>query len=149
MTMDVIRLIEDLEDILEVSNTIPLTGKVMVDKEEVMHILDQLKNQIPKDVSNAQNIVAKENEILEDANMQAKQIVQAAHMEAQKLVDEDELVILAQEKAKEMMDRAEEESTQIRKSSREYVDGLLEETQVQLSDLIKTINANRQELRNE
>lgn len=149
MTMDVIRLIEDLEDMLEVSNTIPLTGKVMVDKEEVMHILDQLKNQIPKDVSNAQNIVAKENEILEDANMQAKQIVQAAHMEAQKLVDEDELVILAQEKAKEMMDRAEEESTQIRKSSREYVDGLLEETQVQLSDLIKTINANRQELRNE
>ncbi|MCD1147099.1 ATPase [Peptoniphilus sp. KCTC 25270] len=147
--MDVIRLIEDLEDMLEVSNTIPLTGKVMVDKEEVMHILDQLKNQIPQDVSNAQNIVAKENEILEDANMQAKQIVQAAHMEAQKLVDEDELVILAQEKAKEMMDRAEEESTQIRKSSREYVDGLLEETQVQLSDLIKTINANRQELRNE
>lgn len=145
--MDVLRLVEDLEDMLEVSNTIPLTGKVMVDKEEVLNILEQLKKQIPQDIADAQSIVSKESDILNDANSQAKQIVQAAHMEAQRLVDEDDLVQLAQEKAREIMEKAEEESNQIRLSSREYVDGLLEETQVHLSELIKTLNSNRQELR--
>lgn len=145
--MDVLRLVEDLEDILEVSNTIPLTGKVMVDRDEITQILEQLKRQIPQDIAEAQSIVGKESEILEDANNQAKQIVQAAHIEAKKLVDEDELVITAQERAREIMEMAEEESNQIRLSAREYVDSMLEKTQIDLSELIKTLNENREELR--
>ena len=144
--MEVMRYIEDLKDLLEVSSTIPLTGKVMVDKEEVNELLNQIESQFPQDLAEAQSIRDRKDEIVNEANMQAKQIIQAAHVEAQKLVNEDEITLAAQEQAKEIMNRAEIESDQIRLSARDYVDNMLENTQVHLSDMIKTINENRKEL---
>ena len=144
--MEVMRYIEDLKDLLEVSSTIPLTGKTMVDKEEVTELLNQIESQFPKDMAEAQSIRDRKDEIFNDANMQAKQIIQAAHVEAKKLIDEDEITLAAQEQAREIMIRAETESEQIRHSAREYVDGLLENTQVQPSEPTKTINENRKEL---
>ena len=144
--MEVMRYIEDLKDLLEVSSTIPLTGKVMVDKDEVNELLNQIESQFPQDLAEAQSIRDRKDEIFEEANMQAKQIVQAAHVEAQKLVNEDEITLAAQEQAREIMNRAELESDQIRLSARDYVDNMLENTQVHLSDMIKTINENRKEL---
>lgn len=52
--MEVMRYIEDLKDLLEVSSTIPLTGKVMVDKEEVNELLNQIESQFPQDLAEAQ-----------------------------------------------------------------------------------------------
>ena len=144
--MEVMRYIEDLKDLLEVSSTIPLTGKVMVDKDEVNELLNQIESQFPQDLAEAQSIRDRKDEIFEEANMQAKQIVQAAHVEAQKLVNEDEITLAAQEQARDIMNRAEIESDQIRLSARDYVDNMLENTQVHLSDMIKTINENRKEL---
>lgn len=144
--MEVMRYIEDLKDLLEVSSTIPLTGKVMVDKEEVNELLNQIESQFPQDLAEAQSIRDRKDEIVNEANMQAKQIIQAAHVEAQKLVNEDEITLVAQEQAREIMNRAEIESDQIRLSARDYVDNMLENTQVHLSDMIKTINENRKEL---
>ncbi|MDO5300966.1 MAG: HrpE/YscL family type III secretion apparatus protein [Tissierellia bacterium] len=144
--MEVIRLLEELEDMVEVSNTIPLTGKVMVDKDEVKAIIEQIKLEIPGEVSEAKDIKVKASAIIEDANLQAKQIVQAAHVEAKKLVDEDEVVQEAQAQARAMMERAQEESDEIRRSAALYVDDLLEQTQIQFSDMIKTLNENRKEL---
>ena len=144
--MEVMRYIEDLKDLLEVSSTIPLTGKVMVDKEEVNELLNQIESQFPQDLAEAQSIRDRKDEIVNEANMQAKQIIQAAHVEAQKLVSEDEITLAAQEQAREIMNRAELESDQIRLSARDYVDNMLENTQVHLSEMIKTINENRKEL---
>ena len=144
--MEAMRYIEDLKDLLEVSSTIPLTGKVMVDKEEVNELLNQIESQFPQDLAEAQSIRDRKDEIVNEANMQAKQIIQAAHVEAQKLVNEDEITLAAQEQAREIMNRAEIESDQIRISARDYVDNMLENTQVHLSDMIKTINENRKEL---
>ena len=144
--MEVMRYIEDLKDLLEVSSTIPLTGKTMVDKEEATDLLNRIESQFPKDMAEAQSIRDRKDEIFDDANMQAKQIIQAAHVEAKKLIDEDEITTAAQEQAREIMNRAETESEQIRHSARDYVDGLLEDTQVHLSEMIKTINENRKEL---
>lgn len=144
--MEVMRYIEDLKDLLEVSSTIPLTGKVMVDKEEVNELLNQIESQFPQDLAEAQSIRDRKDEIVNEANMQAKQIIQAAHVEAQKLVNEDEITLAAQEQAREIMNRAELESDQIRLSARDYVDSMLENTQDHLSDMIKTINENRKEL---
>lgn len=145
--MDILRLVDDLEDILEVSNAVPLTRKVMVDKDEMAEILNQLRRQVPQDIAEAENIKAREQDIIDDANYQAKQIVQAAHEEAQRLVDENELVQMATEKARDMVESADNEAKEIQLAARNYVDSLLEETQVNLSELIKVLNKNRSELR--
>ena len=52
-----------------------------------------------------------------------------------------------QEQYEGALKSAKEESTQIREGARDYADELLENTQVNLSEIIKMLNENRQELR--
>ena len=54
--MDILRLVDDLEDIVETSNTIPLTGKVMVEKEEILSIIEQLRHELPLEITEATQI---------------------------------------------------------------------------------------------
>lgn len=145
--MDIIRLVEDLEDIIETSNTIPLTGKVMLEKEEVLEILAQLRAEIPSEVSEATQIKTDREMIIEEAHRQANQIISSAKSQADKILDEDELVVKANSKAKEILEIAQLESDKIREGTINYADELLEDTQVKLSDIIKMLNENRKELR--
>ena len=41
--MKIVDLIQDIEDILETSSGFPLTGKVMVDPDEIRVILKEIK----------------------------------------------------------------------------------------------------------
>lgn len=144
--MDILHLIDDLEDMFEVSSTIPLTGKVMVDKEEAQHILEQLKRQIPSDIQQAEEVTARRDQIISDAEKEANNVIQAAKLEAERIINEDDLVVEAHHRAAEIMKKAEDESTEMREAAYDYVDGLLEQTQVNLSDIIKKINKDRQSL---
>lgn len=144
--MDILHLIDDLEDMFEVSSTIPLTGKVMVDKEEAQHILEQLKRQIPADIQQAEEVNARRDQIISDAEKEANNVIQAAKLEADRLVNEDDLVVEAHHRAADIMKKAEEESTEMREAAYDYVDGMLEQTQVNLSEIIKKINKDRQAL---
>ena len=49
--MNLIDLVEELEDLVETSSQIPLTNKVMVDREEFLEIVNEVKMHIPGEVS--------------------------------------------------------------------------------------------------
>ena len=145
--MDVLKYVDDLEDIVETSSTIPLTGKIMVEKEEILDILENLRRDLPLELTEATQIRKDKDLIIKDAHKEAEKIIQGAKAQADQLVTEDELVRKANARAQELMDTANEESNQIRTGARDYADKLLEQTQVQLSDVIKLLNENRQELK--
>ena len=145
--MDILRYVDDLEDIVETSSTIPLTGKIMVEKEEILEILENLRRDLPLELTEATQIRKDKDLIIKDAHQEGEQIIQGAKAQADQLVEEDELVRKANEMAQEIMDNANEESAQIRLGARDYADELLEKTQVQLSEVIKLLNENRQELK--
>ena len=145
--MDVLKYVDDLEDIVETSSTIPLTGKIMVEKEEILDLLENLRRDLPLELTEATQIRKDKDLIIKDAHKEAEKIIQGARAQADQLVAEDELVRKANARAQELMDTANEESNQIRTGARDYADKLLEQTQVQLSDVIKLLNENRQELK--
>ncbi len=145
--MDILRYVDDLEDIVETSSTIPLTGKIMVEKEEILEILENLRRDLPLELTEATQIRKDKDLIIKDAHQEGEKIIQGAKAQADQLVEEDELVRKANEMAQEIMDNANEESAQIRLGARDYADELLEKTQVQLSEVIKLLNENRQELK--
>jgi uncharacterized protein with von Willebrand factor type A (vWA) domain len=46
--MDVLVLIDKLDDLVHNAKTVPMTGPVRVDKEEIYDILDQMRATIPR-----------------------------------------------------------------------------------------------------
>lgn len=145
--MNFLELVDEIEEMVETASQVPLTGKVMIDREELLSILTELKNEAPKEVAEADRITKQRDQILEDAKAEAEKMVELARSKAEEYINEDELVLRANERADEILTRANAESQQIREGARDYADELLENTQVNLSEIIKMLNENRQELR--
>ena len=145
--MTLTNLVDELEDLVETASQIPLTGKVMVDRQEFMEILNDIKAQMPGEISQAQKIYQDKDNIINGAHDEADKILSAARSHAEKVIDENELVIQAKDKAEQILTQANKESNEIRERVRDYADSLLENTQANLAEIIKKLNENRQELR--
>lgn len=145
--MDVLDLVKELEELIGGAGSVPFSGKVMVDKEEVLEILGDLNRELPGEIRQAKSITTEKENLISSAQKEAEEIVKAAQERAEDLLNQDELVLQANQRASEILRSAKEESTQIREGARDYADSLLENTQVNLSEIIKMLNQNRQELR--
>lgn len=145
--MNLLELVEELEDLTETSSQIPLTGKVMIDRDELLEIINEMRNEIPTEVREAKQISTERDAIIDNAKKEADNIIQGARSHAEEIISQDELVLQANKRADEILKSSNEESTRIREGARDYADSLLENTQKNLADIIKTLNENRQELR--
>lgn len=145
--MDVLNLIDEIEDILEDSSSIPFSGKVMVDKEEILEIIKEIRIKLPDEIKQATWIKDERQRILAEAQKEADTIVNEAKSHLEELIDEDEITRNAKERALEIVTKAQNNAKEIRIGAMEYADNLLVETQENLSSLIDLLDKNRQELR--
>ena len=116
--MTLTNLVDELEDLVETASQIPLTGKVMVDRQEFMEILNDIKAQMPGEISQAQKIYQDKDNIINGAHDEADKILSAARSHAEKVIDENELVIQAKDKAEQILTQANKESNEIRERVR-------------------------------
>ena len=52
--MEVMLLLDALEDILDKANTLPLSSKVLINKEELLEMVKDIRIKIPDEVKQAQ-----------------------------------------------------------------------------------------------
>jgi len=145
--MDILQLIEEIEDIIEESSSIPFSGKVMIDKDEILEIIKEIRIKLPDEIKQAGWVKDEKQRILAEAQKEADTIVNEARTHLEELIDHDEITKLAQVRAEEIMSRSQSNAKEIRIGAIEYADNLLMETQEYLKEQIDTLDKNRQELR--
>ena len=142
--MKVDDLILQLQDLINDSKTVPLSGgKVMVSSDEVYDIIEQIQDAMPAEVRQAKNIVADRKQILAEANRESENIIRAAEERKKVMLNQSELVREAQAKAKEIVDDAKAKSAEIRKAANVYVDGIMKRTEESLSTQLNEIKKTR------
>lgn len=145
--MDVLGLIDEIEDIIESAGSLPLTSKVLVQKEELLDIISELRIKLPDEIKQAAWIKEERERIISEANKDAEQIIKETRLKLEELVSKEEVLKEANERAKDLMNKAQIASTNLKRSSLEYSDKLLMNAQENLKDMITTLNENRTELR--
>ena len=81
--MNVNELLDTIEDALEESANVPLSGgKRIVDVEQIRDYLDEVRAALPGELRQAQQIVNDRAQIVDSANAQAQAIVDSAVIEA-------------------------------------------------------------------
>ncbi len=145
--MDVLKLVDDLEELVETAGTIPFSGKTVINKEEFLEIIQTLRVGLPDEIKQAAWIKEERDRIISEAETEAHQKITLAEQKAADMIDDSELMQLATKKAEELVGQAQAESKQIREGARNYADEILQNTQESLSEVIKLLNENRQELR--
>lgn len=146
--MEVFSIIATLENLLESSSTLPLVGKNIVDKEEVLELLKEIKVNMPEEIKEAQSIINERDNILKDAQKQANALLSDADKAVDMYIKEHEITKEAYKKANEIVNNAQRNAKEIRTGTREYAEGILIKVQDILKDTINVIDSNRDELRN-
>ena len=144
--MNVHELLDTIEDTLEESTSMPLSGgKRLVDVEKVRDYLDDIRANLPGELRQAQQIVNDRAQIVDTANAQAQAIVKKAEERARILVSDAEIVKAAQQRAAEITAAAQSESRTLRQTVTDYCDNMLkttEEAMVENAAQVKNVRAN-------
>ena len=145
--MEIFTLLETLEDIMERSRSLPFTDKGIVDKEEVLEIIKEIRLKLPDELKQAKWVKEERARILEEAQKEAENRIIA-------MIDEHEITRKSYEQKAEIIETANEMSREISKGTKDYADSILANLEsainnvsVTLNEAIKTIEQNRKELK--
>ena len=73
--MEIFTLLETLEDILEKSRNMPFSSKCIVDKEEVLDIIKEIRLKLPDELKQAKWVKEERQKILVQAQNEADDII--------------------------------------------------------------------------
>ena len=145
--MEIFTLLETLEDIMEKSRNVPFSTKCVVDRDEILEIVKEIRLKLPDEIKQAKWIKEERQRILVEAQNEANDIIKEAENRIISMIDEHEITRKAYEKKVEIIETANEMSREIKSGTEEYADGVLAGIEVAHEDALKIIQNNRKELK--
>ena len=107
-TMEIFTLLETIEDMLENSKEVPFTHKAIIDKEELLEIIKEIRLKLPEELKQAKVIKEEHDRIISKANEEAAEIVKEAENRIISMIDEHEITKKAYSKKDEIIESSKE-----------------------------------------
>lgn len=144
--MDVFEMLDELEDIIESSARLPLMGKVLVDAEEVLDCIDQIRSVLPEEIRQARWIAKERERMLADAQQEAQEALRKTQAQIEQMALESEVVRLAEQQAQEILARAKAIEQEMREGATIYAEQILEQLENNLKKALESIREGKSEL---
>ena len=145
--MEIFTLLENLEEIIDSGTKVPLSTKVMIDKEEISEVLEEIRVKLPDELKQAKWVKEERQRIIMDAQKEADQIVKETETKIISLVDDHEITRQALAQKEEIIESADKVAREITTGTREYADALLERLEEILKEALNVVHDNRKELK--
>ncbi|MGI6110272.1 MAG: hypothetical protein ACOYB8_10595 [Eubacteriaceae bacterium] len=145
--MKVLELIDEMQKIVENGSTLPFSSKALINPEEALDILDDIREALPDELVQAQEVLSKKNAILVEAQNDADRIRSEATKRLEEMINTNEITRNATEQAERILENAQNSAKDIRVGTQHYSDKILYKLQVQLKAINDTIEEDRKELK--
>lgn len=122
---NIMELFERLEDMADEATKVPFTDNVMINREELMDLLMDIRLKFPNALKQAEWVVENRNKILNDAKKEADSKLEESERFATKLIDENEITRKAYEQAEKILDNARQTEREMKLGAIEYADNVL------------------------
>jgi hypothetical protein len=106
---DVLVLLDRLEELVGIGRRMPFSTKVMVEEEEFLALLDQVRAAVPREIRQAQRVVEERADIIASAQQEAAKILDMARNQAEYLVSEQGVLNEARQRGEEYLRQIEQE----------------------------------------
>ena len=73
----VLKLLEELEQVVDEGRSSPFSNKVQVDKDEIFEIIDEIKMKLPNEIKQSKWVIEERNKILVDAQKEAVSLLRS------------------------------------------------------------------------
>jgi len=107
-TVELLYLLDQLEDMVGVSKRVPFSHRVMVEEDEFVELVEQLRLAIPSEVKQAQRVIRDRERIIAEAQQEASHIIENARSRAEYLVSSEGILNEAKQRSEEILRAAEE-----------------------------------------
>ena len=155
--MSVNNILDEIENLVVEGKRIPLTNKSLIDEMELVHLVDNLRQELPLEIQNAQNIMDNKDSILNEARGEADQILGNAKERAEQMIEESKIVRESKEKAalvmeqaaaqqKEIVEQAYRQAHQLRSDASAYANQVFDHLIVNVGNALSVLNQAREEL---
>lgn len=156
--MKVLELLDEFESRLEISSSIPFSGKILVDRTEISNLLKEIQLLLPDEIKHAKWIRDDRNNIIEEAKKDADLIVSEAKAKEAEILkgaqeqfeaklDQHKIVELARQKAEQLLSQAKKDSEEIRQGAFRYSLEIVEKARQNMADVTRLLDDNVEELR--
>ena len=140
-------VLDELEAIVQDASRVPMRkGRAVVDRADLLVMLDELRGSLPRELSEAEAIRRECAAVVAAAEEEARRIVEDAHERAEARVLDTELYRRSQRRAGETIDRAERYAREIEGGSEVYRDRVMGQLENWFEDSLVSVGESRQEL---
>ena len=120
-------------------------SKVVVDREQLYDLLDELRLCAPEEIKRYQKIITNRDGILNEAQQRAEDMLSQAQQQTAQILQTayqraEDVMRQATEEAERLVNAAQDESDQMRKAALLYTNDLLSEAQGHVEESLKEID---------
>jgi vacuolar-type H+-ATPase subunit H len=130
--MDLTARLQQLEDLVREAKSMPLSSSALVNRDEVLELIVEMKETLPEEIKQARWVVKDREELLGKARAEGERVVAEAEEEQLRMARREEIVARAEDEAERIIQQAEEDGRKIRLESEDYVDAKLAQFEIAL-----------------
>jgi SPX domain protein involved in polyphosphate accumulation len=145
--MDAQAKLDQLVELVESAKSMPLSASVLVNKTEMLALLDELRLALPDELREAQWVIKDRDDVIDGGRKEAERIVADAKVEATRLVSRTEVMQTASKEAERVIEEANENARKMRLEVEDYVDAKLANFEVVLHKTLGAVERGRDKLR--
>ncbi len=145
--MEILKYVDQLEELVDTAFKVPLSGKVMVNVDEIFAVIDQIRENLPQELRDAQYALLEKDRLIAEAQAKAQRELEEARREARSIISEHEIVRHAQAEADATLERSRQTAMEVREGARSYANDILYQIESNLDKALYTIKKSRDELR--
>ncbi len=139
--------LDRLATLVESAKSMPLSASVLVNKAEMLALVDELRAALPDELREAQWVIKDREDVVEQGRKEAERIVAEAQGEAARLVSRTEVMQTATREAERLLAEAKENAKRMRLEVEDYVDSKLANFEVVLHKTLTAVERGRDKLR--
>ena len=165
------KLFEEFYNMIAEARGVPFTEKIMLDESDLVNLIEDLKNAIPREIKSATQVLEEQKNIVNKAYADADRIVQQAKNEAERIlgvaqaeadakIQQEEIVKQANAVAEEIKANAlryqeeskaaaDEYALRVKQESLQYADDMLAFLGDNLQSALDRLAGNRQNISKE
>jgi hypothetical protein len=138
--VDIEHLLKRLEAVILEGRKVPGTEYRVVDAKRCFSLIDQMVLSIPEEVKRSKNIEAERDRILESARREAERTREIAEDEVMRVTDQHNIVLVAQNRARNLEERARQEADRLKLDADTYSIDTLRRLSNELEHLLALAN---------
>lgn len=128
MAIELDDLIDELEDALAEGRRVPFSGRLLVDEERILDIIDRMRVAIPEEQKRARRVIQEQERMLAEAQSRVQQVL-----------EERGLTEAIEAERARLIQQAEQEAGQVRAGADEYARQVLEDLDDRLTKLVTSV----------